>query len=170
MVARRVTRVTRVTALVAVVFVLSGLVFVHPGRAKAAVSGLRRIVDGQVDDWAGEPTSIPGTANYDQSVWSYTDYPYDDKGTGAFTYPADPADPADPGPRYGGNAADPVIVQIEQGFNSVQYLIRLSSLIRPDSTVIGLASTPVTTNRRAAVRGRTTPRAARPAGTRSSRG
>src|SRR4051812_27162629 len=115
----------RTTALAAVVFLLSGLVFLHPGRAKAAIPGLRRIVDGQVDDWAGQPTFIPGTANYDSGVWSSTDYPSDERGAGAFPYPAAPADPADPGPRYGGNAADPVIVQVEQGFNSVQYLIRL---------------------------------------------
>lgn len=90
-----------------------------------------RTVDGIDDDWPGEPTWMAGTAGYDGGVWSYTDYPYSDVGTGDFTYPDDGD--------HGNNAADPVVVQIALGEDAVHYLVRLNTLIRPDTTVVALA-------------------------------
>lgn len=90
-----------------------------------------RAVDGSDADWLGEPTWVPGTAGYDHGVWSFTDYPYDDKGTGSFAYPAEGD--------HGANSADPVVLQIALGDDAVHYLVRLNTLIRSDSTVVALA-------------------------------
>lgn len=90
-----------------------------------------RTVDGFDDDWPGEPTWVAGTAGYDAGVWSYTDYPYSDVGTGAFAYPDDGD--------HGNNAADPVVVQVALGKDAVHYLVRLNTLLRPDTTVVALA-------------------------------
>jgi predicted esterase len=89
-------------------------------------------VDGLVDDWRGRPTMVPGTASYDGGEWSFTDYPYDDIGTGSFAYPEDRG-------RYGDNAADPVVVHVAVDADAVHYLVRLSTLIAPDTTVVALA-------------------------------
>ena len=75
---------------------------------------------------------VPGTASYSAGEWSFSDYPYDDLGTGSFVYPADRS-------RYGDNAADPVVLQVAADDDAVHYLVRLSTLIAQDTTVLALA-------------------------------
>lgn len=97
-----------------------------PGRAK------RHVVDGSESEWVRHaPTMVPGTASYSKGAWSFTDYSYDDKGTGAFAYPSAPG--------YGANAADPVVLLISQDEDSVHYLVQLNTLISESSTVVALA-------------------------------
>lgn len=87
--------------------------------------------DGRTGDWSGRPTMVAGTAGYDAGEWAYTDYPYDDKGAGAFAYPS--------GAGWAANAADVVVLRISVDANAVHYLAEMNTLIAPDSTVLALA-------------------------------
>lgn len=82
-------------------------------------------VDGSDGDWHHVATMVPGTAAYAGGEWAYTDYVYDE----ALAYPAG----------YGANAADVVLLQIAADADAVRYLVRLNTLLAPDSTVVALA-------------------------------
>lgn len=90
-------------------------------------------VDGDARDWAhARSTMEPGTAASGGGVWSFTDYPYDDKGAGgSFAYPSAPG--------YNGNAADPVVLQVAPSDEAVHYLVRMNTMVAPDSVVVALA-------------------------------
>jgi pimeloyl-ACP methyl ester carboxylesterase len=109
-----------------ITFLLAFLVPAAPGRADPAV----HVVDGLTDDWASEPTMVPGPARYDAGEWSFTDYPYDDRGAGGdFAYPSG----------YGANAADVVVLRIAADDDAVHYLVELDTMLAADSTVVALA-------------------------------
>ncbi|MEA2626123.1 MAG: hypothetical protein QOD06_2168, partial [Candidatus Binatota bacterium] len=111
-------------------------------------SGRRFAIDGRSADWQGEPTWIAGTGRYDRGEYVWTDYPYDDDGTGSFQYPGEgealiaeagtigKASPRQT--RYGSNAADVVEVRVAADDAFVYFLVRLNFLNAVDSTVVGL--------------------------------
>ena len=122
---------TRIVCLCAAVAVLvAGAVSVAPGATSRPPA--RHVADGLPNEWPASGTGIAGTAGYENGTWTFTDYPYDDKGAGgAFEYPA--------GAEYGANAADAVLLQVAVGEEAVHYLLRLNTLIEPDTTVVALA-------------------------------
>jgi predicted esterase len=109
-------------------------------------------VDGDPGDWAATPTWINGTGRYDNGEYVWTDFPYDDAGTGSLSYPGegdatDVAATADsvarfsPGSRmarYGANAADIVEQRVAADDRYVYLLTRLNFLNAVNSTVVGL--------------------------------
>ena len=108
------------------------LLTVLPAAASGAFPGAGRVVDGSDADWRAGATMVPGTAGYASGEWAYTDYPYDDRGAGgSFAYPTAPG--------YNRNAADVVTLHVAADLRAVHYLVRLSTLINPSSTVIALA-------------------------------
>lgn len=106
-------------------------------------------IDGRPDDWAGAPTWIAGTGRYDNGEFLWTDYPFDDDGTGGFTYPGE-GEPLTDRPdaigqastrqqRYGSNAADVVELRATADSRFLYVLAQFNFLNAADSTVLGLA-------------------------------
>lgn len=81
--------------------------------------------------WPEPPSMVAGTATVAAGVWTYTDYPYDDTGTGSYAYPAAGS--------YASNAADPVVIQIRTTDAGTEHRIGLNTLVVPDSTIVGFA-------------------------------
>jgi hypothetical protein len=112
------------------------------------VAGGRYAVDGDPADWTGQPTGINGTGRHDAGEYIWTDYPFDDAGTGELRYPGErEAGTARDGgvdrvsarnARYGGNAADIVELRLAADASYVYGLVRLNFLNAVDSTVVGL--------------------------------
>lgn len=112
--------------------------------------GSNPAVDGNPVEWQGTPTWIAGTGRYDRQEYIWTDYPFDDDGTGTFQYPgegealieqAGTVGTATPRmQRYGANAADVVELRVRADSDSdfVHFLIRFNFLNAIDSTVVGL--------------------------------
>lgn len=114
----------------------------HPARPRV-------VLDGQSNDWTAEPTMISGSGRYDAGEYVWTDYAYDDAGTGAFQYPGE----GEPliartgavgaanarGQRYGSNAADVIELRFTADQDFVYMLVRLNFLNAVDSTAVGLA-------------------------------
>lgn len=106
-------------------------------------------IDGQADDWTGQPTMIAGTGRHDSGEYTWTDYPYDDAGTGSFSYPGEGEDlVAEPGTagkatprqeRYGSNAADLVELRAAADDEYLYLLARFNFINAIDATVLGLA-------------------------------
>ena len=87
-------------------------------------------VDGSAAEWPAVATMVPGTAAYGSGHWAFTDYVYDDRGAGgSYSQPAG----------LGANSADAVILQITTRADVVRYLVKLNTLLVPDSTVVALA-------------------------------
>lgn len=109
----------------------------------------RIAVDGRAGDWAGRATMVSGTGRYDAGEFVWTDYAFDDDGTGTLQYPgegealvpaAGTAGKASPRvQRYGSNAADVVELRTTADDSHVYVLVRLNFLNATDSTVVGLA-------------------------------
>lgn len=112
------------------------------------VSSGRVRVDGSPDDWSGEATGINGTGRHDAGEYIWTDYPFDDAGTGELRYPGEreAGEPREDGidrvsprmARYGGNAADVVELRVTADDAHVYVLVRLNFLNAVDTTVVGL--------------------------------
>lgn len=106
-------------------------------------------VDGRDDEWRAEPTMIAGTGRYAGGEYVWTDYPFDDDGTGSFQYPGEgeplvaseggPGTASPRGQRYGANAADVVEVRASADDAFVHLLVRLNFLNAVDSTAVGFA-------------------------------
>ena len=106
-------------------------------------------VDGRGDDWRAEPTMIAGTGRYASGEYVWTDYPFDDDGTGSFQYPGErqpliateggPGVANERGQRYGANAADVVELRATADEAFLHLLVRLNFLNAVDSTVVGFA-------------------------------
>ena len=130
-----------------------------PGRSRAfpvvaAVDGCgsasdgRFLVDGDPGDWSATATGINGTGRHDAGEYVWTDYPFDDSGTGELRYPGErEAGTARDGAidavsarmaRYGGNAADVVELRVAADDANLYALVRLNFLNAVDSTVVGL--------------------------------
>lgn len=82
-------------------------------------------------EWPDPPAMVAGTATMADRVWTYTDYPYDDTGTGGFAYPEEGA--------YGDNAADPVVLQIRAAEPGVEHRIGLNTLLEAGTTIVAFA-------------------------------
>lgn len=107
-------------------------VVAQAGAPGAAATSVRHEVDGRVADWAGSPTGVAGTAGYDRGVFSYTGYPYDDRGAGGtFAYPTAAG--------YNRNAADVVVFQVAEDAQAVHHLFRFDTMLVPDAAVVTLA-------------------------------
>lgn len=106
-------------------------------------------IDGRGDDWDAEATMISGTGRYDAGEYVWTDYAFDDDGTGTFQYPGEgePLVPRDGavgtanarGQRYGSNAADVVELRATADPDFLYLLVRLNFLNAVDATAVGLA-------------------------------
>lgn len=107
------------------------------------------VIDGRSEDWTAEPTMISGSGRYDSGEYVWTDYAFDDGGTGGFQYPGE-GEPlieragavgtaSARGQRYGSNAADVVEVRFTADHAFVYVLVRLNFLNAVDSTAVGLA-------------------------------
>lgn len=117
MVARRIRRILLALALMGALSVPIGA----PAQTLPPAGG----------PWPEAPALVPGTATVADGVFTYTDYPYDDNGTGSFAYPTAGA--------YAGNAADPVVVQIRRTAAGVEHLVSLNTLVEADTTIVGFA-------------------------------
>ena len=124
-------RGARLVALTATVFSIGGSFAANADDTPPVVELVPITIDGDRSDWPSETNGIPGTATFGEGAWTFTDYVYDDKGTGAFTYPL----PAE----TGANSADIAVLHVKPGPEAVQYLVELNTLIVEDSTVIALA-------------------------------
>lgn len=106
-------------------------------------------VDGHAADWRATPTMIPGTGRIDHGEYVWTDFPYDDDGTGSFQYPGEGEAPVAVAgtigkgsaleQRYGSNAADVVELQATADQRFVYLLVRFNFLNAVDSTAVGFA-------------------------------
>lgn len=123
----------RASRSVLTAFVLTAALLVpiaaHVGATAAA--GPAPAASADESHWPEPPALVPGTATIADGTWSFTDYPYDDRGTGSFAYPSEGA--------YGGNAADPVVVQVRADAAGTQHLVRLDTLLEPASTIVAFA-------------------------------
>lgn len=134
-----------------------------------AGAATEKVIDGRTADWVGESPMIGGASTVSQGEYVYQDYIYDDLGAyvlaarnasgingmyeidsdtptvtmnlrgntekrpiGTFVYPDDES-------RYGNNAADLFQFRASRVGDRVNFLVVLTTLLRPDTTVVGIA-------------------------------
>jgi poly(3-hydroxybutyrate) depolymerase len=112
-----------------------------------AVAGTRT-VDGDLGDWPGALGGVNGTGYYAGGEYDWTDYTYDDAGTGQLLYPGEGelVEPEEGSAgrvspllnRYGGSAADIVEARIAADDGFVHLGFALSFLNAVDTTVVAV--------------------------------
>ena len=148
----RVHSVRRVCAVMCLLAVLGPLP-AQAAPADGAAEAVVPVIDGRVSDWVGASPMIGGQSVVSQGEFIYQDYIYDDLGAnleharlpndslrmatragggGTYYYPNDPG-------RYASNAADIFQFRAKEVGDRVNLLVRLTTLVEPDSTVVGIA-------------------------------
>ena len=142
---------TWTVAVVTAGLVASGLAAARaaePAPAGATAPVLPKTVDGRVGDWVGESSMIGGTTQLSLGELVYQDHVFDDGGPetrqrstqraavesrveGDYRYPTDEA-------RYAHNAADILEVRVAADAATVWVLVRLNTLLQPDTTVVAV--------------------------------
>lgn len=108
-----------------------------------------RIADGAVGDWPAPAGGVTGTGFHAGGEYVWTDYAYDDAGTGELLYPGEgeflqPADDGSIGTvppllnRYGGSAADVVEARFAADDDRLHVAVVLNFLNAVDTTVLTL--------------------------------
>jgi dienelactone hydrolase len=121
------------------------------GALAAPAAAAPHHADGDLADWAGEPTYLAGRTQVSRGELIYTDYLYDDYGADMNRLPDPPAFranlaptagdyryPADPG-RYGYNAADLRELRIALDGDGLHALIGLQTMKAPDAAIATIA-------------------------------
>jgi poly(3-hydroxybutyrate) depolymerase len=116
--------------------------------ASCGSSSGTRMADGRMADWVGDAGGVTGTGYYAGGEYIWTDYTYDDAGTGQFVYPAEgellERDDDRPGRisplmnRYGASAADIVEMRLAADDSSLHVAVVLNFLNAVDTTVVTL--------------------------------
>jgi len=129
----------------------------EPPEVTTAGCGAVDGIDGDPSEWTGEATGINGTSRHHDGELIWTDYPYDDAGTGGLRYPGDgeafvyergaieeafdhhtrQGRPTERLNRYGGSAADVVDVRFAVDDTHLRIATTFSFLNAIDSTVVG---------------------------------